>query len=217
MGDRRRMMGLKDRPLTNGVYIEATNGKLFTSDKWTGSLTANSIVVIDPSCSFRIALKDIATFDRYLPLGSSDTEDVGKYLTAISSQSTARTDMQAKTNTENILKVKPSTSYLVGACANFTFPDGKTKGLFPSAGWFEIAYKYKTYVSDAINACDGVALYYDNQGRMYWTSTYYGWLYNSSVNYSRAHFWVFDWKNKDIGLGCIDDGYPLARAFAEYN
>lgn len=27
MGDRRRMMGLKDRPLTNGVYIEATDWK----------------------------------------------------------------------------------------------------------------------------------------------------------------------------------------------
>ena len=101
MDSRRRMMSLKKQtPSLNGVYIETTNGELFTSDKWTGSLTANSVVVIQDEVRFRIALTQSSNT---MQIHSSSSGTLENYMTAISDSSQAKLDMKSAENTANIM------------------------------------------------------------------------------------------------------------------
>lgn len=105
------MSSKKQTPSLNGVYIEATNGELFTADKWTGSLTPNSIVVIQDEVRFRIALTQSSST---MQIHSSNTDALENYMTAISDSSQAKLDMKSAENTANIMKLQSETDYAAG-------------------------------------------------------------------------------------------------------
>lgn len=206
MDNRRRMMSSKETPLPllNGVYIEATNGKLFTSDKWTGSLTPNSVVVIQNKAQFRIALtKSNGT----MKIHSSSSGTLENYMTAISDSSQAKLDMESAENTANIMKLQSGTGYAAGYCNSFTFPDGKTKGLLPALGWLQTAYDNKAAVDACLAACGATAMDTSNS---HWASTFWG------VNrYSERYCWVLNWSNGAVGSGNLGGSYRV-RPFAAY-
>ena len=90
MDNRRRMMSLKKQAPSN-VYIEATNGELFTADKWTGSLTPNSVVVIQDEVQFRIALTQSSST---MKIYSSSWGPLDDYMTGIIDEEQAKLDME---------------------------------------------------------------------------------------------------------------------------
>ena len=208
MGSRRRMMSLKKQtPLLNGVYIEATNGKLFTSDKWTGSLTANSVVVIQGEVRFRIALTQSSST---MQIHSSYSGKLENYMTAIRDSSQAKLDMKSAENTANIRKLQSGTDYAAGYCNSFTFPDGKTKGLLPALGWLQTAYDNKAAVDACLAACGATAM---DTSDYHWSSTFWGVDKTSSRNYRRC--WVLNWSNGDVTYKSLTNA-NWVRPFATY-
>lgn len=204
MNNRRRMMVSKDIPITNGVYIEATNGKLFTSNKWTGNLTPNSIVVISNSVSFRIALTQSSDL---MKIHSNYRGALERYMTAFSDAPSAKLDMKSAENTANIMKVQSGTDYAAGYCNSFTFPDGKTKGLLPALGWLWTAYNNKAAVDACLAACGATAM---DTTEPHWSSTFWG----VTMFYRRC--WVLNWSDGSLSYGNLSN-IARVRPFAEYN
>ena len=202
MDNRRRMMSSRKTPSLNGVYIEATNGELFTSDKWTGSLTPNSVVVIQDEVQFRIALMS-STMQIY----SSSSGALENYMTAISDEAQAKLDMKSAENTANIMELENRTGYAAGYCNSFTFPDGKTKGLLPALGWLQMAYDNKEEVNACLEACGAMVMDISN---FHWSSTFYG--------VDRAGdrgCWFLDWSGGYVDYNSLN-GSCLVRPFAAY-
>ena len=204
MDNRRRMMVFKDIPITNGIYIEATNGKLFTADKWTGSLTPNSFVVIKDDVRFRIALTQSSST---MKIHSSYDGPLESYMTEISNSSQAKLDMKSAENTANIMKVQSGTGYAAGYCNSFIFPDGKTKGLLPALGWLQTAYDNKAAVDACLAACGATAM---DTSNYHWASTFWG---VTSRGYRRC--WILHWSGGYVNNDTLDYSYRV-RPFAAY-
>lgn len=205
MDNRRRMMSSKKQtPSLNGVYIEATNGELFTADKWTGSLTPNSVVVIQDEVRFRIALTQSSST---MQIHSSSLGTLENYMTAISDSSQAKLDMKSAENTANIMKLQSGTGYAAGYCNSFTFPDGKTKGLLPALGWLQTAYDNKAAVDACLAACGATAM---DTSNYHWASTFFG-VYSGG-----RYCWILYWSDGFVGNGSPLDDSGRVRPFATY-
>ena len=203
MDSRRRMMSSKKQTPSNNVYIEATNGELFTAKKWTGTLTPNSVVVIQDEVRFRIALKQSRGT---MKIHSSKSEALENYMTAISDKEQAKLDMKSAENTANIMKLQSGTNYAAGYCNSFTFPDGKTKGLLPALGWLQTAYDNKAAVDACLAACGATAM---DTSNYHWASTFWG------VSGSSRRCWMLGWSGGGVdGIG-LDNSYRV-RPFAAY-
>lgn len=197
------MSSKKQTPPLGSVYIEATNGELFTADKWTGSLTPNSVVVIQDEVRFRIALTQSGST---MQIHSSYSGTLENYMTAISDPAQAKLDMKSAENTANIRKLQSEIYYAAGYCNSFTFPDGKTKGLLPALGWLQTAYDNKAAVDACLAACGATEM---STSEYYWASTFWG------VSNSYRYCWVLLWSNDRVAnLGL---GNPIrVRPFATY-
>lgn len=204
MDNRRRMMSSKKQtPSLSGVYIEATNGELFSANKWTGSLTPNSIVVIQDEVRFRIALTQSSTIMRIYSGNSGNPEN---YMTAISDYSQAKLDMKSAENTANIMKLQSGTGYAAGYCNAFTFPDGKTKGLLPALGWLQTAYDNKAAVDACLAACGATAM---DTSNYHWASTYWG------ASGSNRYCWGLRWSDGFVDSDILSRSNRV-RPFAAY-
>lgn len=203
MDNRRRMMSLKKQAPSN-VYIEATNGELFTADKWTGSLTPNSVVVIQDEVQFRIALTQSSSKMRICSSYSSPLEN---YMTGIIDEEQAKLDMKSVENTDNIMKLENRTGYAAGYCNAFMFPDGKTKGLLPALGWLQTAYDNKKAVDACLAACGATPMDTSNG---HWASTFWGATRNG-IRYC----WALSWLDGTVDSYYLNIKCPV-RPFAEY-
>lgn len=203
MDNRRRIMSSKKTQLLNGVYIEATNGELFTADKWTGSLTPNSVVVIQDEVRFRIALTQSSNT---MQIHSSYSGALENYMTAISDTAQAKLDMKSAENTANIMKLQSGTGFAAGYCNSFTFPDGKTKGLLPALGWWKLVYDNLSAVNACLLSCGGSEL--ESQ---YWSSTF---CCISIVDKARACYTIRTLDGSALIEGIGD--YFKVRPFAVY-
>ena len=187
-----------------GVFIEATDGTLHQSTEWTGAKTANSIVVKQPTVTFRIALTQSSNT---MKIHSSNSGTLENYMTAIGDSSQAKLDMKSAENTANIMKLQSGTNYAAGYCNSFTFPDGKTKGLLPALGWLWAAYNNKTAVDACLAACGATAM---DTSKEYWASTFSGMAGDGN-----RRCWILYWSSGgvyDNGLG----GSGRVRPFAAY-
>lgn len=199
------MSSKKQIPTLNGVYIEATNGELFTADKWTGSLTPNSVVVVQDEVRFRIALTQSSNT---MQIHSSYSGALENYMTAISDTAQAKLDMKSAENTANIMKLQSGTDYAAGYCNSFTFPDGKTKGLLPALGWLQTAYDNKAAVDACLAACGATAM---DTSNYHWASTFWGVFPGNSRN-----CWVLRWSDGKVNSGYSLSGSNQVRPFAAY-
>ena len=198
------MSSKKQTPSLNGVYIEATNGELFTADKWTGSLTPNSVVVIQDEVRFRIALTQSSST---MQIHSSSLGTLENYMTAINDVAQATLDMKSAENTANIMKLQSGTGYAAGYCNAFTFPDGKTKGLLPALGWLQTAYDNKAAVDACLAACGATAM---DTSNYHWASTFFG-VYSGG-----RYCWILYWSDGFVGNGSPLDDSGRVRPFATY-
>lgn len=158
----------------NGVYIQHTNGTLYTTTEWTdggySNDTANGVAVIDStSCSFVIAKENAGTSLAWGGYNKTITDIVTS-----TSSSTAVLDFDGEGNTTKIIEqlTDYTDSYSVTgapaaeACDNYTFPNG-SKGYLPSLGEWYAAYNNKTAIVEAMSLIGGTAIALNN----YWTST----------------------------------------------
>ena len=187
-----------------GVFIEATDGTLHQSTEWTGAKTANSIVVKQPTVSFRIALTQSSST---IPIHSNNTDALKNYMTEIGDTAQAKLDMKSAENTANIMKLQSGTDYAAGYCNSYTFPDGKTKGLLPALGWLQTAYDNKAAVDACLAACGATPM---DKSNYHWASTYWG-LYDGS----RCKCWLLSWLNGDLNSNLLVNSKRV-RPFAEY-
>ena len=197
-------MSSKKTRLLNGVYIEATNGELFTADEWTGSLTPNSVVVIQDEVRFRIALTQSSST---MQIHSSYSGTLENYMTAIGDTTQAKLDMKSAENTANIMKLQSGTDYAAGYCNSFTFPDGKTKGLLPAFGWLWMAYNNKAAVDACLAACGATAM---STSDYYWASTFQGVDSDTS-----RYCWILRWLGGIYGYTGLKNSNRV-RPFAAY-
>ena len=195
-------MSLKKQAPSN-VYIEATNGELFTADKWTGNLKPNSVVVIQDEVQFRIALPQSSR----KRICSSYAERLENYMTAIHDEAQAKLDMKSVENTDNIMKLENSINFAAGYCNAFMFPDDKTKGLLPALGWWQTAYDNKAAVDACLAACGAAAI---DTSNWHLASTFQG-----AVGGITRSCWMLHWSDGRVGGGSIGTSF-LARPFAEY-
>lgn len=199
----RAFLGKKKKEVGFGVFIEATDGTLYQSTEWKGTKTANSIVVKQPTASFRIALTQLT-----LKIYSSNLGPLEEYMTVINDSAQAKLDMKSAENTANIMKYTSRTDYAAGYCNSFIFPDGKTTGLLPALGWLQIAYDNKAEVDACLAACGATAM---ETSEYYWTSTLWG-----MSSYKERACWILRWSDGKITGGIIDASFWVLP-FAEYN
>lgn len=198
------MSSKKQTPSLSGVYIEATNGELFSANKWTGSLTPNSIVVIQDEVRFRIALTQSSST---MKIHSSSSGTLENYMTAINDSSQAKLDMKSAENTANIMKLQSGTDYAAGYCNAFTFPDGKTKGLLPALGWLQTAYDNKAAVDACLAACGATAM---DTSNYHWASTFWG-VHSDDYRYC----WILRWSDGNVSVITLYNSNRV-RPFAAY-
>lgn len=203
----RAFLGKKKKEVGFGVFIEATDGTLYQSTEWKGTKTANSIVVKQPTVAFRIALTQSST---KLKINSSASKSYSQYMESFTTKDQAITDMKSFENTVNMMKVQSGTGYAAGYCNSFTFPDGKTKGLLPSSGWWQVAYDNKTDIDTCISACGGTAI---DTSYYHWASTYE----KTMILADYCAFWGIGWKEGVVGTAVIHTNDFWVRPFAEYN
>ena len=185
----------------DGVFIESTDGMLFTHQWWPPHATPNSIIVAGNGISFRMALTQAPSTMQIHGTAAS----LNEYIAAIPNSMMAANDYDGAGNAKKILLMQPSTSYAAGYCNAFTFPDGKTKGYLPSYGQLYLARQNKAAIDTALSTCGGTAM-----GTLYWTSTFLGSVYGEDSCYS------CNWQEHSASnYGNLDDYYSV-RPFGAY-
>ena len=166
---------------TNGIYIQATDGLLYTEADWDGTKTPNGIAVITDNCRFVMALTDAHT--SYCQWGGYGTE-VSSIVTT-TDESTAMTDYDGDLNTTAILgQLGDSSSAAPAAyyCHSYTFPDDST-GYLGAAGEWQAVLDNKDAITSALSKCGGTSM-----NSYYWTST----------QYSSILSWFMYWNDEDL-------------------
>ena len=190
-------------PIEQGIYIQHTNGTLYTTTEWTdggySNDAANGVAVIDSSCAFTIAKKDVSAFK----WGGYDRTIVN---VVIESAPTALLDFDGKGNTTKI--IEQLTGYTdsrsvtgapaAEACVNYTFPNG-SKGYLPSIGEWNVVYNNRTAIVQAMSLIGGSAI----ASERYWAST----------QYSSQSSWYLRW-SKGTKAGANRDTVYYVRAFS---
>lgn len=155
--------------LENGVYIQDTNGVLYTKKKWSNSgKTANAIAVIADECRFLISLTyGSAKGNTWSWSPNWEEKDILSGVTAASS-SLADRDYKGYENTEYIYGYYgTSTQYAARGCKEFTFPNGQ-KGYLASVGEWKIAYSNKKEIEECLSLVSGEAILTSDK---HWAST----------------------------------------------
>lgn len=178
---------ISDAIYSNGVYIQDINGKLWTEEKWDGSVTPNGIAVIAGVCRFVIALED--TFTSGKRWGGNNILIEGIYTAATVSM--ASKDYNGKEQTDIIISSLEGVNdgYVTGApalksCKDFVFPDGSS-GYMGAAGEWDIAMSYKESIDSALLKCGGSSLL----NIAYYTSTQSGAFSIWCVHWGGKYYW----------------------------
>lgn len=188
--------------LENGVYIQDTNGLLYTKEKWSKSgKTPNAIAVITDECRFIISLKyntSGGNVDSWSPNGETD---LLSGVTTIESSQTVHKDYKGYENTEYILGYYGAVSGgAAQKCKGFTFPNGQ-KGYLASAGEWNLAYSNKSKIDEYLSLVSAEAIITSDR---HWTSTQYD---NTSA-------YIFRWTTGDISSVGKQYGFPV-RPFGQ--
>lgn len=162
-----RSVSMMYKTTITGIYIQDVTGGFWNVDDWSMDNIPNGVCI----CIFGIKL--LIPGAKYLwwtAVNNSSNIAIENSLTKLSNLD-AQTDLEGRSNTENLLKFFPSTSKIVGWCNSFVFPDGETTGHLPSAGELWIISKNYREIARALEKCGLDAL----QGKFdYWSSSYSG-------------------------------------------
>lgn len=179
--------------VTKGIFIQHTDGTLYTTEEWTaGSFTsdlANGVAVCDVACSFVIAKADD---DAGAIVWGSNTSSAISGVMLTSDEETAKTDYAGDSNTELIAATRGA-AY---ECANYAFPNGQ-KGYLPALGELAVAYANKSSINAAMRLIEGSIL----------TGTYW-----SSTQHSANSAWFLEFNDGNINY--VNKSYTIYNTFA---
>lgn len=200
--DRQNVTVVSKPFVDNGVYIQDTEGKLWTESAWDGLKTPNGIAVVTSECQFVMALKDTSNSTLYWGGNGVKIEGISSPNTA----SDANADYNGASNTDIIIKSLNGVtdSYSTGApaaesCRNFIFPNGQ-KGYLGACGEWRAIYVNLSAVTSALSKCDGEALEAD---------------YSSSTQSSSTQYWYMRLRGTYTDTGSSTKSLPkYVRAFA---
>lgn len=154
---------------STGVYIQHIDGSLYNKDVWSAkgfaNTEANGVAVVDKDATFVVALKTIGA-----AIPWSKTANLIDGIFTTTNNTEAFTDLDGLKNTDLIASI--DTNSAAYKCKEYTFPNGK-KGYLPSAGEFNILWKYITDVDEALSVLGTSSIIptstaYDTN---YWLST----------------------------------------------
>ena len=154
---------------SKGIYIQGTDGNLYTTSAWSSrpsGVSANCIAVIGDDIEFGIALQD--AYSTYCTWGGRGTTISNIYTNTTASNASSN-DFGGFANTYQIInQLGASNAPAANYCNTFTFPNGK-KGYLGSMGEWYYAYQNKSAITSAMSTAGGTAIRED----YYWTSTQY--------------------------------------------
>ena len=204
-----------------GVYIEDTSHKLWTTDEWDNSATANSIVVSDGRMAKRISLTNGSR-------GKLGYFQYNSALPAIGTQEEAVLDMNGKENTSLLKEEHMSAAsetnkpYSDIYYAPYSFPDGSKRGYVPSLGELIFLYQYHFEIDSALDKCGAEAITHSFgttsvQYRMYSSTV----RTNSTASTQSGTMWTIDWDSGYIyyynSTGSSSTGGIMVRPIADYD
>lgn len=146
-----------------GVYIEDTTGKLWTSDAWDGSATANGVAVLTENCRFVVALENSSGVGLTwsYPYNSVTLIGCATATTVVE----AMEDYNGKGNTETAMSTFDMDTCAFNSCVLYEFPNGQTGYLGAAGEWQALIDNFDAFET-ARSKCDGADL-----NEVNWTST----------------------------------------------
>lgn len=188
--------------IENGVYVQDTNGLLYTKEKWSKvGKTANAIAVIADECRFIISLTYGFSAGNAWTWSPDGAEDLLSGVVTTDSSSTARKDYKGNENTEYILGYYGAINGCAAQmCKGFTFPNGQN-GYLSSVGEWNIAYSNKPQIDEYLSLVAAEAIIVSDR---HWTST----QRDSDSGY------IYNWDYGSISAVGKKYGFP-ARAFGQ--
>lgn len=170
-----------DKAKPFGAYIQHIDGTLYTIEEWAAgdfaNEQANGVAIIDSKASFVIAKERVESYGGW---GKQNTFVEGVFTSA--DRDIAKTDYNGESNTPLIAAVSESGAAV--KCEGYTFPNG-AKGYLAAYGEWEVAYKYKEEIENAMREITEYIDYPLNKSYHYWTST----------QYSYKDAWLFYWSD----------------------
>ncbi len=155
-----------------GIYIQDTEGNLYTADTWdtANNDNANGVAVVLDSCRF-VILPDVDSSAQWASSASVNLSDINK-----TTADEAKADYNGASNTTVMLtnsycKANGCAAYL---CANKTSKRGK-KGYLGAAGEMYAVYQNRTAINNLLSLIGGTQI----GSTSYWTSDMYksSWIY----------------------------------------
>lgn len=157
-----------------GVFVEATDGKLYTSSTWQSQNQAKSVVLITNQLQRRIGLTQA-----HKPIYTNNNGNVENYLTAYPNNH-GWDDFDGYKNTQGLLAFNiatntNNTNYAAPYAYSYMF-DNELHGYLPSSGELNIIMSNYVEVNKCLAACGGTQIPTagDETVSTYHSSTYFG-------------------------------------------
>ena len=161
--------------INTGVYIQDTDGNLYTSDTWdtANNENANGVAVILSTCQF-VIVPNVNSTAKWASSASVNLTAINK-----TSANNAKADYNGKSNTTTMLtntycNASGCAAYV---CANTTSKRGKM-GYLGAAGEMYAVYQNKTAINTLLALIGGTAIgtgSYWTSDQYYASSKYYAW------------------------------------------
>ena len=178
-----------------GVYIEATDGSLYTAQDWaSASKVKNSVVLLNSTKSFRISLSE-----KVAPLNN---ELAGRYDDYVAILANPQNDYNSKVNTDSAVAFSVgrgiyNTDYAAGYARNYYFTYPGEIGNIPAYGEMNLMLQNITSINEALTACNSTTL--NNTDGGYLTST------TASVYQPDSSHWVMIYSTDGNVTGMNND------------
>lgn len=178
------------------IYIQHTNGNLYTTEQWTAEGFTNDdakgIAVIAAETQFLITKFSSTNL-------SWGADGVIDGIVVTTDSSVAKTDYKGKSNTQLMLNAGSAAGNAAFTCNYFELADGQ-RGYLPSLGELYIAYENRVAINEARSLIGLAAI----------TSQIW-----SSTQYSADMAWAINWSTGGIINGSRGSNKWRIYAFAE--
>ncbi len=167
-----------------GIYIQDTDGNLYTADTWdtANNANANGVAVVLDTCRF-VILPDVDSAAQWASSASVNLSAINK-----TSEDEAKADYNGASNTTTMLTSSycNKSGYAAYICANTTSKRGKT-GYLGAAGEMYTVYQNRTAINSLLSLIGGTQIstsrYWVSNLYKYSSSKYYAWyVYMSNGN-----------------------------------
>lgn len=191
------MSGISPEQATNGTYVYANNGKLYSKEQWDTSNNENAlgVAVVTENCKFVVNKELPMSYG--IPwsdaLHGTDVDGLINYSTS----QEAMTDYSGKSNTDIIRNAAPEEDSSNNA-AHYCYAQtlNGQNGYLPSAGELAAMYNNKSEINQSLVLIGSKSI--DDRCNEFHTMLVpYLW---SSTSYTRSYAYRLDWSDSHISM-----------------